>query len=99
MIAIFIVLVLATLAFGIIVAVIGRGKYRWVALAAAMFALLTLVAAVVLLLGSGAVAIGTRGSVAQVLVVGCLAGTAIACVLCVIFGSIAIRERSRNAVA
>jgi len=99
MIAVFLVIVLATLAFGIIVAVTGRGKYRWVALTSGVFALLMLVAAVVLLLGSGAVAIGTTGSFAQVFIVGCLVSMAIACVLCIISGSIAIRERGRKNVA
>ena len=99
MIALFLLIALATLAFGIIVAVTGRGKFRWVALSSGAFALLMLVAAVFLLLGSGAVAIGTRGSVAQVLIVVCLVSMAIACVLCIISGSIAIRERGRKNVA
>ena len=99
MIALFLLIVLATLTFGIIVAVTGRGKYRWVALSSGAFALLMLIAAVVLLLGSGAVAIGTRGSVAQVLIGGCLAGSAIACVIGVISGGIAIRARNARTVA
>lgn len=96
MIAILLLIVVVTIAFGILVAIVGRGKYRWVALSSGAFAFWMLVALVVLLLGSGTVAIGTSGSVAQVLIVGCVASLAIACAICVIYGSIAIRARNRK---
>lgn len=89
---------MAIFTFGIIAAVAGRGKYRWLALASGVFALLTLVATAVLLLGAGVVAIGTTGSLAQVLIVACLLSGLIACILCVTSGSIAIRERGRKNV-
>ena len=85
--------VLAVVAFGITSAVLGRGRYRWLALASGVFALLMLVAAAVLLLGSGAVAIGTAGSLARVLIMGCVVSMVIACILCIIFGRIAIKRR------
>lgn len=96
MFAPFLISVLAIFTFGIIAAITGRGKHRWLALASGAFALLLLVAAAVLLLGAGVVAVGTSGSLAQVLIVGCLLSGAIACVLCVISGSIAIRDRGRT---
>ena len=91
--------VLAVVAFGILSAVIGRGKYRWIALASGAFALLMLVSAAVLLLGAGTVALGTIGSVAQAVLIACLLSMVIACFLCVISGIIAIRKRRSPNVA
>ena len=91
--------VIPVVAFGIVSSVIGRGKYRWIALAAGAFALLTLVLAAVLLLGAGALAIGTNGSVAQVLITACILSTIIACVLCVIAGIFAMREGRKKAAS
>lgn len=96
MFALFLLGVLAIFTFGITAAIVGRGKHRWLALASGAVALLMLVAEAVLLLGAGVVAIGTSGSLAQVLIVGCLLSGVIACVLCIISGSIAIRERGRK---
>jgi hypothetical protein len=93
MFALLLFVVLPVVAFGTVSAVIGRGKYRWVALASGAFALVMLVSVAVLLLGAGTVAIGANGSVAQVLVMAFLLSTVIACFLCVISGIIAIRKR------
>ena len=98
MFALLFVVVLAVVAFGTLSAAIGRSKYRWIALTSGVLALLMLVSAAILLLGAGAVAIGTTGSLAQILVVACLLSMIIACVVCVISGSIAISRRSRQNV-
>lgn len=99
MFALLLFVVLATVAYGIISAVTGRGKYRWIALASAALAVFMLASSAVLLLGSGVVAIGTSGSVARVLIGACLLSMAIACLVCVISGSIAIRKRGSQNVA
>ncbi len=99
MFALLFVVVLAVVAFGTLSAAIGRSKYRWIALTSGVLALLMLVSAAILLLGAGAVAIGTTGSLAQILVVACLLSMIIACVVCVISGSIAISRRGRQHVA
>ena len=99
MFALLLLVVLAVVAFGTLSAAIGRSKYRWIALTSSVLALLMLVSAAILLLGAGAVAIGTSGSVAQILVMACLVGMVIACVVCVISGSIAISRRDRQHLA
>ena len=92
-------IVLAVVVFGVVSAALGRGGYRWIALASGMFALFMLMAAALLLLGAGVVAIGTTGSLAQVLVISCVAGMAFASVLCIIAGRIALRRRGSSKVA
>ena len=99
MFALLLLIVLAIVVFGVVSAVIGRSSFRWISLASGAFALLLLVSAAVLLLGSGVVAIGTNGSIAQLLIILCLLSMLIACFLCVISGCIAIRRRNAKNAA
>lgn len=98
MFALLLIVVLAVVVFGVVAAVIGRSRYRWIALASGLFALVMLVAVPIILLGAGVVAIGTSGSLAQVLLVACVAGVAGASVLCAVAGTIAIGKRRTTTI-
>ncbi len=90
--------ILGVFIFGVVAAFIGKGGYRWLALASGVASLAMVISAVVILLGAGVVAIGTNGSLAQIILLGCLVCALGALVLCIVTGSIAIkRKRAFNA--